>query len=682
MKKMLLLTGAAIFAASFAYSQCTEWVEPSPTTGWPDFNNQFGAAPCSETPPLTFEITAFEVWQSEAYAIAGVKAGGSYTVGACFGPVGGAPTNSWSKSYTVISPSGNIDAFGRNSGSTCELTFTATESGDYLIVVNRAGSANCGVFSNAGGGFFSLTYNGGASCDPAITTCDAGLLDTSETASELCPGDFTQIDVAGLVIPNSPTLGGLGIRFDPVPGSGSGGLGGGFSLTGVGAATLPYEFDNDLNGVLSFNGFDPLLGEWTLRPYVYADGAAALTACDSTAAVASVNFLSSGNAACGELVCEAGDVTAGDQQICPGEDWQLTIAGEILPVPGSVFWFFVDTNDTSGDNDYVYNLGTDPSFYNFTGDFNGLLASAELDTIIPGTYLTFAGIFNPQDTSICSFTPGDFFIDVLDGNDIECGGVVPCESPYPVVTGKSETFQANGVLLSWNPIPGSLGCEVQGSRADGAGNRVFRILGDNVSERFVPQIILTPGTTYRWRVRCGCSTSIAGPYSQYRFFLWDPSSNMIVETSGPETSRMADVTDLATEMSQKSNNGNGGFQNILSTNGLFGNVPRIADVENVRAIKDRFVKPTKIGYATGEAFDVFPNPSTGLVNMNYEAANNGLVTVRVFDAAGRIVDSKSLSVNAGMNLNAIDLSATDEGMYMIEITEGTRRSVQRLVIAH
>lgn len=679
MKKVVLLTGAAVFAASFAYSQCTEWVQPSPTTAWPDFNNQFGGAPCTENPPLTFEITAFEVWQSEAYAISNVKAGASYTVGACNGP-DGTPSNSWFKSYTVISPSGNIDAFGRDAGSSCELTFTATETGDYIIAVNRAGSSNCGVFSNSDGGYFSLTYNGGGSCDPAITGCDAGLLDAAETAAELCPGDSTEFDIVGVVVPNSPSIGGLGIRVAPVPGSGSGGTGFAFSLTGISPDELPYSFDNDLGGVLSFNGLDPLLGEWTFRPYVYDDPTANTVACDSTDSVVTVDFLSSGSPSCGELVCEAGDVTAGDQQICPGEDWELTLSDEILPVPGSVFWFFIDTNDTSGENDYIYNLGSDPAFYNFTGDFNGLLAGADLDTLIPGTYLTFAGVFNPQDTAVCAFTPGDFIIDVLDGNDVECGGEVPCESPYPEVTGKNETFQSNGVLLSWNPIPGSQGCEVQGSRADGAGSRKFRILGENISERFVPQSLLTPGTTYRWRVRCGCSTSVAGPYTEYRFFLWDPSSNMVVQTEGPVPARAADASEELLGMSSKSASDNTVFRNILSANGLFGNVPRIAEVENARILKDRYTKPLKTAGLLSEGFDVFPNPSSGIVNVRYEASGRSLVTVRIFDASGRIVDSNSLSMHAGENFNDLDLSAFDEGMYLIEITEGSKRSVQRLAI--
>lgn len=683
MKKSLFCAVAALFAAPLVHSQCLDWVQPSPTTGWSDFNNQFGGAPCSETPPLTFEISGFEVWQSEAYAVANVKAGGSYTVGACNGPNNGEPTNTWTKNFTVIGPSGTVDAFGRNANSTCELTFTASETGNYIIAVNRSGSANCGQFASLDGGFFSLTYNGGASCDPPVTDCEAGVIDTSETAAELCPGDATEFDVTGIVIPNAPTLGGLGIRFDPTPGSGTGGLAGGFSLTGVNPDNLPYSFDNDLNGVLSANNLPPLLGEWNMRPYVYGNQADALTACDSTEAVATVNFLSSGAAACGDLVCEAGDVTAGDQTICPGEDWELTLSGEELPVPGNVYWFFLDTNDTSGDNDYIYNLGSDPSFYNFTGNFNGLLAAAELDTLIPGTYLTFAGIFNPQDTSICSFTPGDFFITVLDGSDPECAGVVPCESPYPMVTGKDEIYQSNGVMLTWNPIPGSIGCEVRASRADGAGGRRIRILGENVSERFIPQSLMTPGTTYRWRVRCGCTTSIVGPNTEWRFFIWDPSAGMVDVGPAAQEAPVSRSGIAAQEMPALAEEYEGDlpvFRNMLNTTGLYGNVPRAAEVKNARSLKPKPDSPALTTGLRADGFDLFPNPSAGMVNMRYEAFTDGFIAVRIFDAAGRIVQSKTLSVFPGDNFGQFDLTALDRGLYMVEITEGSKRSVERIVI--
>jgi hypothetical protein len=674
MKKMLFSAAAMLFTLSLAYGQCTTWSDPSPTTGYTNFNTSFGGAPCTASPPTTFEITGFEIWASEAYSMANIKAGGSYTFSACNGPGAGA----WNPVFTIINPTGVVEAFGKNPGSTCALTWTAAQTGTYLIVVNRSGSANCGVpFSpQQDNGFPAITYNGGASCDPPVTTCEAGTLDVSATAATLCPGAVTSINVIGMVLPNSPTIGGGGIRFLPVPGSGSGGNGVGFSLTGISPASYPYEFDNDLNGVLSFNGLAPLVGEWTLRPFVRADAAApTVVACDTTFAAATINFLSSGAEGCGEFVCEAGDVTAVDQAICPGEEWSLTITGEILPIPGDVYWFFLDTNDVTGESDYIFNLGSDPTFYNFVGNFNALLAGAALDTIVPGTYLTFSGIFNPADTTICDVTDNAFIIDVLDGDDVACGGAPACELPYPQVTGTTETFQANGVLFSWNPIPGSLGCEIQGGLASGGPTQTFQVIQPNLSQFFVPQGQLNPGTNYRWRVRCGCSFTVGGPWTPYQNFLWNPGAGIAQDNTSDERG----VT-YASDLTWSDANENSTavpFRNLLSEDGIYGQRVTPVNVKSARALRP-------VGSVAGTkviaSFGVFPNPSVGMVNVTYTSSTEGAIVLRAFDAAGRLVKSWNVAVNGGSNLIQVDMSVLDKGLYTLELSDGISRSVQKVVL--
>ena len=57
---------------------------------------------------------------------------------------------------------------------------------------------------------------------------------------------------------------------------------------------FPYDFDNDLNGVMSANSLDPLLGEWVLTVYA-TDGNG--DHCDSTVTTV-VEFLEASDPAC------------------------------------------------------------------------------------------------------------------------------------------------------------------------------------------------------------------------------------------------------------------------------------------------------------------------------------------------------------------------------------------------
>ena len=161
MKKILfLMAGAFLYTATANSQVACEDFNDGPYTNF----NSLGGAPCSDTPPVTTEITAFEIWKSEAYLMSNVKAGGSYIFSACnsiAGPNTGGQV--WDIDFTIVAPSGAVDAFGLDPMSDCELSWTASESGEYTIIVNEAG--NCGATTNLtiNNGYPAITYTGGAS---------------------------------------------------------------------------------------------------------------------------------------------------------------------------------------------------------------------------------------------------------------------------------------------------------------------------------------------------------------------------------------------------------------------------------------------------------------------------------------------------------------------------------------
>lgn len=137
---------------------CTEWVSPTPTTGWSDFNTAFGGAPVNTGNGCPFnEITDFEVWIGEAYALDNVVQGTTYTFSHCNGPGAG----SWTPEYTIIAPSEAIDAFGPGTG--CSITWTASESGTYFIVINESGE--CGSEGSVDNGYPAITCEGGVNVE-------------------------------------------------------------------------------------------------------------------------------------------------------------------------------------------------------------------------------------------------------------------------------------------------------------------------------------------------------------------------------------------------------------------------------------------------------------------------------------------------------------------------------------
>ncbi len=552
-------------------------------------------------------------------------------------------------------------------GSNCALTWIATETGEYLIVIYK--NNNCGVYVPAVNGYPAITYLGGASCDPPITTCEAGTLDVSNTDASICPGVSTEFTVTGMTIPNSPTLGGVGVQYTPTNANSSGGLGGEFVVTNYSAGSMaPYSINNDINGVLSSNGFPPLSGQWTLMPYVYNDGNDVFGKCDSTASV-TVDFLGSGAPGCGAFVCEAGDITSVDQAVCPEEDVTLSITGEQLPVPASVYWFFLDTNDTSGANDLILNFGADPGFYNYTGDLNALLVFNEIDPLSPSVYFTFAGIFHGD--SICDVTDNGFFLTILKANDPQCGADVPCESPYPTPTNPVATVtqSPNGVMLSWDPIPGSAGCKIKAGKLAGGPTASLSAYGPNMSQKFVSGSQMEAGTSYFFQVRCGCTNQIFSSLSVQATWTY---TNFLTTEPNHGFKTLAD--ERTTESRLYSSN-------ILSTD-------VVTEGEASRATLDQLRKDlTAIGKlpatkreVSTRSFEVFPNPSSGMVNVRYDAAQEGEIMVRVHDVVGKVVFVKTITVQGGSNLINLDLESFEKGIYVMEINEGQKMSASKLVI--
>ncbi|MBK8565522.1 MAG: T9SS type A sorting domain-containing protein [Saprospiraceae bacterium] len=238
---------------------CLDWQFPSPTTGYTTFNTAYGGAPCDDgTGCPTFTFTGFEVWAAEAYQVDNFIAGGTYAFNICNGPGAG----SWVPEFTIISPSGQVDAFGPGDGDGCTITWTATESGTYLIAINSSGDCGGGVFTFTNNGNPSLTCLGGASCP--LAECIAGEL-TSTNPVPVCGPSATFIATVNDDDIRFPDSGGMGWLLSDAPG-GTGGLPGGFVLLDSDASI---EYNSDLNGLLSGGGAPKLAGLWSIRHAIF-----------------------------------------------------------------------------------------------------------------------------------------------------------------------------------------------------------------------------------------------------------------------------------------------------------------------------------------------------------------------------------------------------------------------------
>ncbi|MFK7935223.1 MAG: T9SS type A sorting domain-containing protein, partial [Saprospiraceae bacterium] len=78
---------------------------------------------------------------------------------------------------------------------------------------------------------------------------------------------------------------------------------------------------------------------------------------------------------------------------------------------------------------------------------------------------------------------------------------------------------------------------------------------------------------------------------------------------------------------------------------------------------------------------LYPNPTDGLVNVEFTAAVNSQVTIRVFDIAGKVMLQRELATEGALNQQRLELSGLLAGTYLLQLEYGDgEREVRRVMV--
>jgi len=80
-------------------------------------------------------------------------------------------------------------------------------------------------------------------------------------------------------------------------------------------------------------------------------------------------------------------------------------------------------------------------------------------------------------------------------------------------------------------------------------------------------------------------------------------------------------------------------------------------------------------------FAVYPNPSTGLFNIQYNSGTNAPLTIRVDNIFGQVVYNETVGDFTGTLDKALDLNFLDAGVYVLTINDGTNFKSHRIVVS-
>jgi hypothetical protein len=78
---------------------------------------------------------------------------------------------------------------------------------------------------------------------------------------------------------------------------------------------------------------------------------------------------------------------------------------------------------------------------------------------------------------------------------------------------------------------------------------------------------------------------------------------------------------------------------------------------------------------------IYPNPASDRTRVYYTTGNDGRVLIQVMDLTGRTVRQQvAEALGSELNESTLELSGLTPGVYMVMITTGSKKSVQKLIV--
>lgn len=579
------------------------------------FNN-FGAAPCDDGTGCATTVLPFEAFASESYIVTNFVAGGEYEFNICDGPNAG----TWNPDFTIQAPSGAIDAFGAGDGDNCTITWTASEDGTYIIIINEQEQCGGGPNVAVDNGFPTLSCLGNAPCGET-PDCDTGTLLTNGLA---CAANGTfDLQIVGEVIPPNNSFIWL---FDDSMG-GTGGIMGGFTFPGP----LSVTYDNDLNGLLSANNFAALGGTWVVSGLVVDNASGA--PCSTTELNLIVDFDMEGPS------------ISSLTETNPGE---LTVVATGGVEPYTYLWDDPAAQTTAT----ATNLGSNGIFSVIVTDANGCQAFESFEF---GAFMCSAGnLTNSGEVSICDIDGTfDFGLENL---------MLPDE---------------NGAFgfVATNELGGT------GGGAPGADGQIAIQLIENVSWDATFNGVLGEALSGPWTFRgvvfednAACAftpETLVVSFGTESPGIIDITSNDVDEITVTATFGVEPYSYLWSD-----------GQTTQTAVGLVPGIYTVivSDANGCQSTEEEFelISTSTNSIAALESHNITPNPNNGSFSVNLNFENSQFVEVEVLDFTGKVIEKLEREMTAG-NFD-FNLNNTPNGLYFVRITAGDESLTERIAV--
>ena len=113
--------------------------------------------------------------------------------------------------------------------------------------------------------------------------------------------------------------------------------------------------------------------------------------------------------------------------------------------------------------------------------------------------------------------------------------------------------------------------------------------------------------------------------------------------------------------------------------GWVGNYDQSGATNAILKYYDPTVGVNLLNTVNGNDVNIYPNPSTGIVNFCVNGPNNDNINIKVYDIMGKLIFSEDMNVN-GLKSTTYNFSSLAKGMYVAHIQSGNDLKTQKFVI--
>ncbi len=90
-------------------------------------------------------------------------------------------------------------------------------------------------------------------------------------------------------------------------------------------------------------------------------------------------------------------------------------------------------------------------------------------------------------------------------------------------------------------------------------------------------------------------------------------------------------------------------------------------VDNIKISDYEFIGQDEIKLAE---IGVYPNPTTGVIHLDFEALKSGTATIKLIDTKGAVVLQKTVEVSAGQQNITLNMAGQPSGIYLLQLQQG------------